>query len=308
MCGRFSLTASARDVQEAFALAGIEPFPPRYNIAPTQPVVIIARKPGEHEAGANRPDRHAVLARWGLIPAWVKDPKGFPLLINARAETAATKASFRAAMRHRRVLVPTSGFYEWRSAKGSGEKGSGEERSGKKRSGDKRSGQKAQAFWVRPRNGGVIAFAGLLEHYLGPDGSEIDTVALLTCAARGALAAIHDRAPVVIAPESYERWLDCRTFGPDDVASLLQPGDPDFFEAIAVSDLVNKVANTSAAIQEPLDVSAENVAGGGERDQTSRSVSSAPVSSAPVSSSAGAEPDRQENESDDPDSRQLRLL
>src|SRR5690606_27281324 len=112
------------------------------------------------------PDRRAMLARWGFIPGWVKDPKQFPLLINARAETAAGKASFRAAMRHRRVLVPASGFYEW---KGTGRKD-------------------AQPYWVRPRHGGIVAFGGLMETWAEPGGAEIDTAAILTCVATGAVA------------------------------------------------------------------------------------------------------------------------
>ncbi|NKF33019.1 SOS response-associated peptidase, partial [Pseudomonas sp. BGM005] len=89
-------------------------------------------------------DRRAVLVRWGFTPAWVKDPREFPLLINARAETAIGKASFRAAMRHRRVLIPASGFYEWHRP-------------------PKESGGKPQAYWIRPRQGGIVAFAGLME-------------------------------------------------------------------------------------------------------------------------------------------------
>src|SRR5690606_34763712 len=93
------------------------PPPPRYNIAPTQPILIVAAGP-QPPAGANSPPRRAMLARWGFLPGWVKDPKDFPLLINARSETAATKNAFRAAMRHRRVLVPASGFFEWKRQQG----------------------------------------------------------------------------------------------------------------------------------------------------------------------------------------------
>src|SRR5690606_30325355 len=114
--------------------------------------------------------------RWGFIPAWVKDVQSFPLLINARCAAAAEKASFRAAMRHRRVLVPASGFYEW-----------------------KRAGRKeAQPYWVRPRRGGLVAFGGLMETYAEPGGSEIDTAAILTCRANSTIAPIHERMPVVI--------------------------------------------------------------------------------------------------------------
>jgi hypothetical protein len=138
MCGRFSLLQSPEEVEAFFALEGLEAFPPRYNIAPTQPILVIAAGP-PREPGSNRPDREAHLVRWGLLPSWVKDPKEFPLLINARGETAATKASFRAAMRHRRALIPASGFYEWKR--------------------DKDTGQK-QAYWVRPAGGGCAPLPG----------------------------------------------------------------------------------------------------------------------------------------------------
>lgn len=232
MCGRFALLALPEDVQEAFALMELEDFPARYNIAPTQPVLAIIE--GDRpEPGSNRPVRRAVLLRWGLIPRFVKDPKEFPLLINARAETAIGKASFRAAMRHRRILIPASGFYEWyRPEKGS--KG------------------KSQAYWVRPRQGGIVAFAGLMETWASADGSEVDTGAILTADAPPSFRAIHDRVPVVIAPEDYARWLDCKSVEPRDVADLMLPAQDDLFEAIPISDLVNKVSNTGPEILRPV--------------------------------------------------------
>lgn len=226
MCGRFALTASPEEVEAHFAMFDLEMFPPRYNIAPTQPVLMITA--GERPApGSNQPGRRALLVRWGLIPSWVKDPKGFSLLINARSETASEKQTFRAAMRYRRTLIPASGFYEWR----------------------RDGARKSQAFWVRPKQGGVVAFAGLLETWLGADGSEIDTGAVLTTHASENLVSIHDRMPVVIAPEEIARWLNCRDHEPAAVADLLHPVEPGFFEAIPVSDRVNTVANTGPEIQ-----------------------------------------------------------
>ena len=229
MCGRYSLKHPPPVLEEEFAAIGIEPFPPRYNIAPTQPILIIA--PGlVPEPGSNRPQRVGQLVRWGFIPSWVKDVKAFPMLINARAETATDKASFRAAMRHRRVIVPASGFYEW-----------------------KRVGKKvAQAYWIRPRHGGVIGFAGLMETYAEPGGSEMDTAAILTTGANSRIAQIHDRMPVVVRPEHYGRWLDCIRNEPRDVADIMEPVEPDFFEAIPVSDKVNKVANVGPDLQDEV--------------------------------------------------------
>ncbi len=234
MCGRIALTATPEEIEALFALLDLEPFPPRYNIAPTQPILMVLA--GEmREPGSNLPDRRALLVRWGLIPSWAKNPKDLPLLINARSETAATKPAFRAAMRHRRALVPASGFYEW------------------KRVGNKKS----QPYWVRPKGGGVVAFAALMETFAEPGGSEIDTGAILTTSANAQLAEIHDRQPVVIRPPDFERWLDCRTQEPRDVADLLEPVEPGFFEAIPVSTKVNKTANTGPEIQERLDAEAE---------------------------------------------------
>lgn len=230
MCGRFALTASPRDLENVFGLADIEDFPPRYNIAPTQPVLLVMAGP-RRDPGSNLPDRKALLTRWGLVPGWAKDPRDVPLLINARSETAAEKASFRAAMRHRRALIPASGFYEWR-----------------------REGRAAkQAYWIRPRQGGIVAFGALMETWSEPGGSEIDTSAILTTAATGEIAAIHDRMPVVIRPEDFSRWLDCIGNEPRDVAGLMRPVEPGFFEAVPVSDKVNKVANAGPEIQQRVE-------------------------------------------------------
>lgn len=233
MCGRFALTATPEEVEAMYAMLELGVFPPRYNIAPTQPVLTVIAAP-PREPGSNLPDRQAVLARWGLIPGWAKNPNDLPLLFNARSETAAEKAAFRAAMRHRRALIPASGFYEWKREKG-------------------RTGQ---AYWVRPRGGGLVAFAGLMETWLEPGGSEIDTAAILTTAANADVAAIHDRMPVVIQPQDFSRWLDCRANEPRDVADLLRPAEPGFFEAVPVSSAVNKVANTGPEIQDRVELQA----------------------------------------------------
>lgn len=234
MCGRFALVQGPKTVEEEFGLGEVEEFPPRYNIAPTQPILIIAAGP-RREPGSNLPDRQALLARWGFMPDWVKDPASFPLLINARVETAATKASFKAAMRHRRVLIPASGFYEW---KGTGRKD-------------------AQPYWIRPKHGRVVAFGGLMETWLEPGGSEMDTAAILTCAANSEISHIHHRMPVVVRKEHYSRWLDCITNEPRDMADIVEPVGPDFFEAVPVSTRVNKVANMGPELHEEVVVSQE---------------------------------------------------
>lgn len=228
MCGRFGLDIVWAELFEYFNL--IRPrqmgpeMPPRYNIAPTQPILMI----GNGEDGA----RQGQLVRWGLVPQWVKDPKEFTLLINARAETAIDKPSFKTAMRHRRMLVPASGFYEWK-------------RFGK--------GQKSQPYWVRPKNGSIVAFGGLMETWSDATGSEVDTGCIISTDTNKSFAEIHHRLPLVIKPADFERWLDCKSQEPRDVLDLMQPVDDDYFECIPVSDLVNKVGNTSPDIQKPVE-------------------------------------------------------
>jgi putative SOS response-associated peptidase YedK len=228
MCGRFTLMGRWQDVYAFLGVVEGEPFPPRYNIAPTQPI-LMASAGAPRQPGSNLPDRQSLLVRWGFIPAWARDPRAMPPMFNARSETAAGLASFKAAMRHRRTLVPASGFYEWMTA-----------------------GKSKQPFFVRPRHGGLIAFAGLMETYADRNGSEIDTGAVLTTHASDDIAAIHPRTPVVIQPEDFMRWLDCRTQEPRDVIDLMRPAPLDFFEAIPVSDLINSAGNTGPDVQERM--------------------------------------------------------
>lgn len=231
MCQRFALTHKPNVVVEYFATPDFADFPARYNIAPAQPILLV-RAGFQRGLGSSLPNRCSMLVHWGLIPGWAKDPNDMSLLINARSESANKKAAFKAAMRHHRSLIPASGFYEWQ-----------------------RDGvNKGQPYWVRPRHGGIVAFAGLMETWLERGGSEIDTGAILTTAANGMIAGIRDRMPVVIEPRHFDRWLDCLNFAPRDVADLLKAPDPDFFEAIPVSDKVNEVENTGPDLQDAVAV------------------------------------------------------
>lgn len=223
MCGRFSLITNAQELTKLFGLPELGAFPPRYNIAPTQPILTV----GIDALGERAP----LLVRWGLIPQWVKDPNDWTLIINARSETINTKASFKTAMRHRRVLIPASGFYEWHRPQ------------------DKSLPK--QAYWIKPSEQETICFAGLVETWMGKDGTEIDTGCILTTQSNDQIGNIHHRMPVVIHPKDFARWLDCKTQEPRDVMDLTNGVEDGFFDAIAVSDRVNKVANTDADIQAP---------------------------------------------------------
>lgn len=233
MCGRFALSATPEEVAELFSLDEIDPFPPRYNIAPTQPILTIS-------TGASN-TLTSSLVRWGFVPSWVKDPADFTLILNARSETAAEKPSFRSAMRHRRALIPASGFYEWH------------------RPADK--SQPKQAYWIKPKHSdGVICFGGLTETWSSPNGSEIDSGCILTTKASHEFSAIHHRLPVIIKPEHFDRWLDCKNYEPRDMQDLLQPVDDGFFDIIPISDKVNKVANIGQDIQKRVDLPSKSAA------------------------------------------------
>lgn len=222
MCSRYSLTSPPEAVRSYFGTFNVEQFPPRYNIAPTQPVLIVRN--------SQRHERELVLVRWGLIPSWVKAPGEFATIINARAETAQEKPSFRASMRHRRCLVPTDGFYEW-----TGEKGA------------------KQPHLIRPRGGGPMAMAGIWEHWLGADGSELETMAILTVAANRTMRPIHDRMPAILAPDAFEAWLDCRSGSAAEAAELLVPAPEDLLDIVPVSRALNNPRNEGPAVQERSD-------------------------------------------------------
>jgi putative SOS response-associated peptidase YedK len=235
MCGRFALSATPQEVRALFGYADTPNFPPRYNIAPTQPVATVRQAYGAHRF---------VLVRWGLVPGWVKDPASFSLLINARAETAAEKPSFRAAMRHRRCLIPASGFYEWHRPD---------------------AGPK-QPYWIRPRDGGIVAFAGLWEEWCDPDGGEIETGAILTVAANATVAPIHNRMPAVIAPEDFDTWLDVQNTPLKEARALMRPAPESLFEALPVSTRVNSAREDAPDLVEPVAAPDRGGKGGGTAD------------------------------------------
>lgn len=222
MCSRYSLTSPPEAVRAYFGTVNQLVFPPRYNIAPTQPVLIVRND----LKGA----REMTLVRWGLIPSWVKDPREFSTLINARSETAAEKPSFRGAMRHRRCLVPATAFYEWTGAPGS-----------------------KQPHLIRPKAGGVFAMAGLAEHWAGADGSELETMAILTTAANRTMQALHDRMPVILDPAHFATWLDCAPGTSKGLEGLLQPAPDELLEFVQVSPRLNNPRNEGPELVQPAD-------------------------------------------------------
>jgi putative SOS response-associated peptidase YedK len=232
MCGRYALTSAPEALRALFGYAEQPNFPPRYNIAPTQPVALVVAEPDAEGA----PQRHFRLARWGFLPGFVRDVAGFPLIINARSETASIKPAFRNAMKRRRCLVPADAYYEWLRYRVDGRFA-------------------RRAFLFRRRNGALMAFAGLWETFSGPDGSQIDTVCILTTAANGATAAIHDRMPAIIAPADFSAWLDCGAGAPRNVAraaALLGPAPDDALVFHEIRPAINKATNEGPDLQQPL--------------------------------------------------------
>ncbi len=220
MCGRYVITSTPEAIRALFGYPERPNFPPRYNIAPTQPIAIVRLAEGK---------RQFALVRWGLIPSWVKDPKTFSLLINARSESVVGKPAFRAAMRRRRCLIPADGFYEWKEVDG-----------------------RKRPYFVRLKSGGPLAFAGLWETWTGPNGEEMDTAAIVTTDANRTLSAIHNRMPVILPPQAFDMWLDCAHVDPTTAAALLVPASDNLFEAYEISTAVNRVANDLPALIAPL--------------------------------------------------------
>ena len=167
--------------------------------------------------------------RWGLWPAWVKDPRSFTLLINARAESIKEKPAFKNAIRRRRCLIPADGYYEWHTSDGS-----------------------KRPYFIHRRDGRSIGFAAVSETWVGPNGEEVDTVAIVTAAASADLAVLHHRVPVTIKIADFERWLDCRSDEADTVTPLMRGPEVGEFVWHEVSMRVNHVANDDAQLTLPI--------------------------------------------------------
>jgi len=224
MCGRYSLKTEHELVAQHFFLQELSGFMKRYNIGPTQSGLIVRRK---SESGL----RNAALLRWGLIPSWTKDNASGPLLINARAETAASKPTFRDALRRRRCLVAADGFFEW-----------------------SRQGAVKQPYYFTAHHGGLFAMAGLWERWNPPRADEADAIesfTILTTSANELLAPHHDRMPVILDEEFYDDWLNPLLTDAETVQRLLRPYPADKMLTRQVSTRVNNVKFDDRACLEP---------------------------------------------------------
>jgi len=223
MCGRFVQFSSLRTLETFFPIELADgEVTASYNIAPTQQVWAII-----HHQGRRLEKLH-----WGLVPSWAKDLTGASRLINARAETAAQKPSFRAAFKRRRCLIMADGFYEWQGEKGS-----------------------KQPYFIALPSKTPFAFAGLWETWQSKEPAD-DPVYLsctiLTTAASESLQQIHPRMPVILQPAAYEDWLDPKIQEPDRLEDILQNQHVRQMQSYPVSQLVNRVQNNSAACIQPL--------------------------------------------------------
>jgi len=201
-------------IAEQFSLFEVPSLQPRFNIAPTQPAPVVRINPLKAE-----PERQLVFLHWGLVPSWAKDRTIGNRLINARAETAADKPSFRTALRRRRCLVVADGFYEWKTV-----------------------GKRRQPMFIHLRDDQPLAFAGLWESWEGANHVAMESCTILTTEANDLIRPIHDRMPVIVAPEEYGRWLDPAVQEPGAVQPLLCPYPSEPMEAYAVTTVVNSPA------------------------------------------------------------------
>jgi putative SOS response-associated peptidase YedK len=203
MCSRYDLTTPPEAVRAYFGYRDTPNFPPRDNIRPTEPIAVVLL-----DADGERQFR---LMRWGLLPHFVKDPKTFPTLFNARSEELLSKPSFHNAARRRRCLIPADGFYEWTGPKG-----------------------QRRPYYLRPEPPHLFAFAGLYESWSEPEGGVIDTATILTCEPNATVAPLHNRMPVIRAPECYDAWLDTKDVNAEEALAMTAPAPNDLLEAIPV--------------------------------------------------------------------------
>ncbi|MDA1017840.1 MAG: SOS response-associated peptidase [Planctomycetota bacterium] len=225
MCGRFNLRAPSHQLVEFFGLQGFDEFPaiaPRFNIAPTQPVLGIRSEGGR---------RVPAMLKWGLIPSWSKDPKQGARMINARGETVATKPAFRAAFKRRRCLIPVSGFYEWK----------------------KLDAKHKQPFHIGMRDGAVFACAGLWEYWEDAEGSGIESCTIITTSANEIMCELHDRMPVILAESDFDRWLTTAEEDARGLESLLTPFSSEHMQHYPVSTTVNNARHEVPECIEPLE-------------------------------------------------------
>ncbi len=243
MCGRYASSRRPEDLIEEFEVvrdATAAPLLADYNVAPTKEVYAVLERPPRSEEGVDHPaERQLRVLTWGLVPSWAKDPSIGTRMINARMETVADKPAYRKAFASRRCLVPADGYYEWYASSQLNAKGK----------------PVKQPFFIRPRDGGILAMAGLYELWRDPARADDDparwrwTCTVLTTEAEDAVGHIHDRMPLMVERDAWADWLDPTLPGAQD---LLVPAAPGALEAYPVATLVSNVRNNGPELVAPL--------------------------------------------------------
>jgi putative SOS response-associated peptidase YedK len=223
MCGRFALKAPPAEIMRRFGVDAVPEMAPRYNIAPTQDILIIRHPWQQPEARLE-----AASVKWGLLPSWAKDASMAAKLANARGETVAEKPAFRSAFRRMRCLIPADGFYEWEATP-----------SGK------------QPWFLRLKSHEPLAFAGLWEHWKAPDGTPLETATIITTGANELVRPVHDRMPVILKPGDWAAWLGAQAKA-DDLKALLKPLPTDLMERYRVSRRMSNARNEGEECMAPV--------------------------------------------------------
>ena len=223
MCGRYAAAREAGEVADWFEVEQlpVTELPRRYNVTPTSEAYIVVDDDGV---------RALQIARWGLIPSWSKDATRASRMINARSESVAEKPAFRAAFRRRRCLVPADGYYEWQAPEIGGVK---------------------QPFFIHRGDGGQLAFAGLFEDWVGPHGP-VRSFCVLTQDAVPSLSTIHDRMPVIVQPDAWQRWIDPNSPGVPALLEDVQVESSMGLQAYPVSTQVNRPGNDDPTLIAPV--------------------------------------------------------
>lgn len=225
MCGRYTATRNLMELLARLGLRDTVEVVPRYNVAPTQPVLAVWEESGM---------RQARFARWALMPRWVKDPRSFSQLVNARAETMIDKPAFRDSVKHGRCILPATGYYEWKTG----------------------AGNSKQPYYITLANNEPMALAGLYSIWSGPNGEEVDTVATITVPANDQLGVIHDRMPAILRGDEIDRWLDVRDVRVADACQLILPLEDGALKFHPVSTRVNSARDDDPGLIEPVTVDA----------------------------------------------------
>jgi putative SOS response-associated peptidase YedK len=247
MCGRYASSRRPEDLVEEFEVVDNRvptALPADFNVAPTKEVYAVVERPPSREEGDGGvpPERQLRALTWGLIPSWAKDPKIGSRMINARMETVAEKPAYRRAFSSRRCLLPADGYYEWYPTQQVGKSGK----------------PLKQPFFIRPKDHGVLAMAGLYEIWRDPDKAEDDpdrfrwTCTVITTDAEDDVGHIHDRMPLMVEKDRWSSWLDPTTKDKDALLGLLVPASPGALEAYPVSTAVSNVRNNGPELMEPL--------------------------------------------------------